>query len=79
MRIVFIAEANRIIPATTNAASAGRLKPALESFIESHPKMPRVIAESEINISRTGALRVRGGLNAIGVCRARHVFCTLVK
>ena len=50
MRIVFIAEANRIIPATTNAAPASKLKPELESFIESHTKMPRVIAAPEINI-----------------------------
>jgi hypothetical protein len=77
--MVFIAEANRIIPATINAAPASKLKPELESFIESHTKMPRVIAAPEINISRTCALRIRmrGGLNAIGVCRAQHVFCTL--
>jgi len=78
LRIVFIAEANSIIPATTNAAPTSKLKPELESFIESHTKMPRVIAAPEINISRTCALRIRmrGGLNAIGVCRAQHVFCT---
>ena len=80
MRIVFIAEANRIIPATTNAAPASKLKPELESFIESHTKMPRVIAAAEMNISSACALtiRARGGVNGIGVRWVQHVRYGLV-
>src|ERR1700688_1997331 len=76
--IVFIAEANRIIPATTNAAPASKLTPELESFMENHRKRPKVIAAPEKNISRACALtiRARGGLNGIGVCWVQQVLCT---
>jgi hypothetical protein len=79
LRIVFIAEPNRIIPATTNAAPASKLKPELESFIETHTKMPRVMAPAEINISRACArrIRTRGGFNGTGICWIQHVLCTL--
>src|ERR1700730_12693860 len=67
-----------MIPATTNAAPASKLKPELESFIESHTKIPRVMAAPEINISRACALTIiaRGELNRIGVCWVQDVLCT---
>jgi hypothetical protein len=74
-KIVLIAEANRMIPATTNAAPASKLKPELESFIESHTKMPRVMAPAEINNSRACArtIRTRGGCNGIDVFMDHYV------
>src|ERR1700719_464863 len=73
--MVFIAEASRIIPATTNAAPASKLKPELESLIDIHTNRPKIIAAVEMNISRacTRRIKTRGGFNGIGVCWVQHV------
>src|ERR1700730_24641 len=77
--MVFIAEASRIIPATTNAAPASKLTPEFESFIANHTKIPRTIDAAEMNSSRACArrIRTRGGLDGIGACWVQHVLCAL--
>ena len=75
MRIFLIAEANRIIPATTNAAPASKLKPELESFIDKNMKIPRIMDAPEIKNSRACALKIqrRGGFNGIFVFVIHYV------
>src|ERR1700692_4605146 len=68
--MVFIAETNKIIPATTKAAPASKLTPEFESFIANHRKIPRIIDAAEINSSRACArtIRTREGCDRIWPC-----------
>ena len=65
----FIAKANTISPATSNAAPASKLIPELESFLDNHINDPSPIAAPEITTSRRCALnsRTRGEFKDIFV------------
>jgi hypothetical protein len=69
LKIVFVAETSKIIPATTRAVPASKLTPELESFIATHTKTPIVIDAADINSSRACArmIKVRGGFDGIGL------------
>jgi hypothetical protein len=70
-----MAETAKIIPATTRAAPASKLNPELESFIDTHIKMPRIMDAPEIKISTACARKIqrRGGFNGIFVSVIHYV------
>src|ERR1700688_244805 len=74
--MVFIAETNKIIPATSKAAPASKLAPEFESFIANHRKMPRIIDAAEMNSSRACArtIRTREGCDRIWPCFVYSAF-----
>src|SRR6202051_3843794 len=74
--MVFIAETNKIIPATTKAAPASKLTPEFASFIASHRKIARIIDAAEMNSSRACArtIRTREGCDRIWPCFVYSAF-----